>query len=102
MEVVRVAGGVEDGMAGGDDCENSLEGETQERKLVCMVGVAVILNPQRCTVGHYILFLLNYLVLIYHYHLSIPDHRASFYWMFLAGFFFFLNNCCTSSMPLPC
>lgn len=37
MEVVRVAGGFEDSMAGGEDNETSPDGEVQERKLVCMV-----------------------------------------------------------------
>ncbi|XP_049319815.1 kinesin-like protein KIF13B isoform X3 [Astyanax mexicanus] len=39
VEVVRVAGGFEDGMAGGDDCDSSPEGENQERKLVCMIKI---------------------------------------------------------------
>lgn len=38
VEVMRVAGGVEDSMAGGEDWDSSLEGEPFERKLVCMVG----------------------------------------------------------------
>ena len=37
VEVVRVGGGFEEGMAGGDDSESSPDGEAQERKLVCMV-----------------------------------------------------------------
>uniref|UniRef100_A0A8C7RDK8 Kinesin motor domain-containing protein n=1 Tax=Oncorhynchus mykiss TaxID=8022 RepID=A0A8C7RDK8_ONCMY len=37
VEVVRVAGGFEDSMAGGEDNETSPDGEVQERKLVCMV-----------------------------------------------------------------
>lgn len=38
VEVMRVAGGVEDGVAGGEDPDSSPEGEPLERKLVCMVG----------------------------------------------------------------
>ncbi|CAB1334977.1 unnamed protein product, partial [Coregonus sp. 'balchen'] len=38
VEVVRVAGGVEDSMAGGED-EASPDGEVQERKLVCMIKI---------------------------------------------------------------
>lgn len=37
VEVVRVAGGVEDSMAGGEDGDSSPEGDPLERKLVCMV-----------------------------------------------------------------
>lgn len=37
MEILRVAGGFDDGMAGGDDNERSSEGDVHERKLVCMV-----------------------------------------------------------------
>ncbi|XP_066531682.1 kinesin-like protein KIF13B isoform X2 [Hoplias malabaricus] len=39
VEVVRVAGGVDDGMAGGDDSDSSPDGDNQERKLVCMVKI---------------------------------------------------------------
>ncbi|KAM9569520.1 kinesin-like protein KIF13B isoform 3-T3 [Salvelinus alpinus] len=39
VEVVRVAGGVEDSMAGGEDIEPSPDGEVQERKLVCMIKI---------------------------------------------------------------
>uniref|UniRef100_A0A3P8Y4Z6 Uncharacterized protein n=1 Tax=Esox lucius TaxID=8010 RepID=A0A3P8Y4Z6_ESOLU len=38
VEVVRVAGGVEESMAGGED-EASPDGEVQERKLVCMIKI---------------------------------------------------------------
>lgn len=37
MEVVRVGGGLEDNMAGGDEPENNQDTEFQDRKLVCMV-----------------------------------------------------------------
>lgn len=36
MEVVRVGGGLEDNMAGGDEPDNNQD-EIQDRKLVCMV-----------------------------------------------------------------
>uniref|UniRef100_A0A8C8JEB8 Kinesin family member 13Ba n=1 Tax=Oncorhynchus tshawytscha TaxID=74940 RepID=A0A8C8JEB8_ONCTS len=39
VEVVRVAGGFEDSMAGGEDNETSPDGEVQERKLVCMIKI---------------------------------------------------------------
>ncbi|KAM6981037.1 kinesin-like protein KIF13B [Aplochiton taeniatus] len=39
VEVVRVGGGFEDGMAGGEDSEGSPDGEMQERKLVCMIKI---------------------------------------------------------------
>ncbi|XP_062379335.1 kinesin-like protein KIF13B isoform X3 [Sardina pilchardus] len=39
VEVVRVAGGVDESMAGGDDSDGSPEGEMQERKLVCMIKI---------------------------------------------------------------
>ncbi|KAG5265366.1 hypothetical protein AALO_G00241610 [Alosa alosa] len=39
VEVVRVAGGVDESMAGGDDSDGSPEGEVQERKLVCMIKI---------------------------------------------------------------
>lgn len=37
MEVVRVGGGLEDNMAGGDESDNNQDNEIQDRKLVCMV-----------------------------------------------------------------
>lgn len=37
MEVVRVGGGLEDNMAGGDESDNNQDAEVQDRKLVCMV-----------------------------------------------------------------
>lgn len=37
MEVVRVGGGLEDNMAGGDDSDNNQDAEIHDRKLVCMV-----------------------------------------------------------------
>lgn len=37
MEVVRVGGGLEDSMAGGDEADNNQDPEVQDRKLVCMV-----------------------------------------------------------------
>ena len=36
VELVRVAGGVDESMAGGDDSDGSPDGELQERKLVCI------------------------------------------------------------------
>ncbi|KAK3538099.1 hypothetical protein QTP70_029790 [Hemibagrus guttatus] len=39
VEVVRVAGGVEDSMAGGEDGDSSPEGDPFERKLVCMIKI---------------------------------------------------------------
>ncbi|XP_062864132.1 kinesin-like protein KIF13B [Trichomycterus rosablanca] len=39
VEVVRVSGGFEDGMAGGDDNDSSPEGDMHERKLVCMIKI---------------------------------------------------------------
>ncbi|KAM9465916.1 kinesin-like protein KIF13B isoform 1-T1 [Clarias gariepinus] len=39
VEVVRVAGGVEDSMAGGEDGDSSPEGESLERKLICMIKI---------------------------------------------------------------
>ncbi|KAL0969333.1 hypothetical protein UPYG_G00225690 [Umbra pygmaea] len=39
VEVVRVAGGFEDSMAGGEDNDDSPDGEVQERKLVCMIKI---------------------------------------------------------------
>ncbi|KAF5898706.1 kinesin-like protein KIF13B isoform X2, partial [Clarias magur] len=39
VEVLRVAGGVEDGMAGGEDGDTSPEGESLERKLICMIKI---------------------------------------------------------------
>lgn len=37
VEVVRVGGGLEDNMAGGDEPDNNQDSEVQDRKLVCMV-----------------------------------------------------------------
>lgn len=37
MEVIRVGGGLEDNMAGGDEADNNQDMEIQDRKLVCMV-----------------------------------------------------------------
>lgn len=37
VEVVRVGGGLEDNMAGGDESDNNQDAEVQDRKLVCMV-----------------------------------------------------------------
>lgn len=37
VEVVRVGGGLEDNMAGGDETDNNQDAEIQDRKLVCMV-----------------------------------------------------------------
>lgn len=37
VEVVRVGGGLEDSMAGGDELDNNQDTEVQDRKLVCMV-----------------------------------------------------------------
>lgn len=37
VEVVRVGGGLEDNMAGGDEPDNNQDTEVQDRKLVCMV-----------------------------------------------------------------
>lgn len=37
MEVMRVGGGLEDNMAGGDDLDNNHDSEMEDRKLVCMV-----------------------------------------------------------------
>ena len=45
VEVVRVGGGFEEGMAGGDDSESSPDGEAQERKLVCMVRASHTQTP---------------------------------------------------------
>ena len=37
VEVVRVGGGLEDNMAGGDETDNNQDAEVPDRKLVCMV-----------------------------------------------------------------
>lgn len=37
VEVVRVGGGLEDNMAGGDEPDSNQDTEFQDRKLVCMV-----------------------------------------------------------------
>lgn len=37
VEVVRVGGGLDDSIVGGDETDNNQEAEVQDRKLVCMV-----------------------------------------------------------------
>lgn len=37
VEVVRLGGGLEDNMAGGDETDNNQDSEIEDRKLVCMV-----------------------------------------------------------------
>uniref|UniRef100_A0A8D0AVI9 Kinesin family member 13B n=1 Tax=Sander lucioperca TaxID=283035 RepID=A0A8D0AVI9_SANLU len=39
VEVVRVGGGLEDNMAGGDEPDNNQDTEVQDRKLVCMIKI---------------------------------------------------------------
>uniref|UniRef100_A0A8C4HR08 Kinesin family member 13Ba n=1 Tax=Dicentrarchus labrax TaxID=13489 RepID=A0A8C4HR08_DICLA len=39
VEVVRVGGGLEDNMAGGDESDNNQDTEVQDRKLVCMIKI---------------------------------------------------------------
>ncbi|KAF7647079.1 hypothetical protein LDENG_00177690 [Lucifuga dentata] len=39
VEVVRVGGGLEDNMAGGDEVDNNQDAEVQDRKLVCMIKI---------------------------------------------------------------
>uniref|UniRef100_A0A3P8RTV5 Kinesin family member 13B n=1 Tax=Amphiprion percula TaxID=161767 RepID=A0A3P8RTV5_AMPPE len=39
VEVVRVGGGLEDSMAGGDESDNNQDNEVQDRKLVCMIKI---------------------------------------------------------------
>ncbi|XP_044059636.1 kinesin-like protein KIF13B isoform X5 [Siniperca chuatsi] len=39
VEVVRVGGGLEDSMAGGDEPDNNQDPEVQDRKLVCMIKI---------------------------------------------------------------
>ncbi|KAM9765007.1 kinesin-like protein KIF13B isoform 2-T2 [Menidia menidia] len=39
VEVVRVAGGLEDNMAGGDEADNNQDSEVEDRKLVCMIKI---------------------------------------------------------------
>uniref|UniRef100_A0A8C3AJG6 Kinesin family member 13B n=1 Tax=Cyclopterus lumpus TaxID=8103 RepID=A0A8C3AJG6_CYCLU len=39
VEVVRVGGGLEDNMAGGDEPDNNQDTEMQDRKLVCMIKI---------------------------------------------------------------
>ncbi|KAM8894836.1 kinesin-like protein KIF13B isoform 3-T3 [Spinachia spinachia] len=39
VEVVRVGGGLEDSIAGGDEPDNNQETEVQDRKLVCMIKI---------------------------------------------------------------
>uniref|UniRef100_A0A7N8XW61 Kinesin family member 13Ba n=1 Tax=Mastacembelus armatus TaxID=205130 RepID=A0A7N8XW61_9TELE len=45
VEVVRVGGGLEDNMAGGDEPENNQDTEVQDRKLVCMVRSKKFVDP---------------------------------------------------------
>lgn len=54
MEVMRVGGGLEDNMAGGDDLDNNHDYEVEDRKLVCMVNHVVPLKAEQ-----------TYLVLFY-------------------------------------
>lgn len=37
VEVVRVGGGLDDSIVGGDETDNNQDPEIQDRKLVCMV-----------------------------------------------------------------
>lgn len=37
VEVVRVGGGLDDSIVGGDETDNNQDAEIQDRKLVCMV-----------------------------------------------------------------
>ncbi|XP_013871024.1 kinesin-like protein KIF13B isoform X2 [Austrofundulus limnaeus] len=39
VEVMRVGGGLEDSMAGGDDLDNNQDSEVEDRKLVCMIKI---------------------------------------------------------------
>ncbi|XP_029354961.1 kinesin-like protein KIF13B isoform X1 [Echeneis naucrates] len=39
VEVVRVGGGLEDNMAGGDELDSNQDAEVQDRKLVCMIKI---------------------------------------------------------------
>uniref|UniRef100_A0AAQ6A945 Kinesin family member 13Ba n=1 Tax=Amphiprion ocellaris TaxID=80972 RepID=A0AAQ6A945_AMPOC len=39
VEVVRVGGGLDDSMAGGDESDNNQDNEVQDRKLVCMIKI---------------------------------------------------------------
>ncbi|XP_037835818.1 kinesin-like protein KIF13B isoform X2 [Kryptolebias marmoratus] len=39
VEVMRVGGGLEDNMAGGDDPDNNQDSEIEDRKLVCMIKI---------------------------------------------------------------
>ncbi|KAM6943532.1 kinesin-like protein KIF13B [Xenentodon cancila] len=39
VEVVRVGGGLEDNMAGGDEPDNNQDSEVEDRKLVCMIKI---------------------------------------------------------------
>lgn len=53
VEVVRLGGGLEDNMAGGDETDNNQDAEFEDRKLVCMVSGEVGLRgksrqPQQC------------------------------------------------------
>lgn len=44
VEVVRLGGGLEDNMAGGDETDNNQDAEFEDRKLVCMVSEEVALR----------------------------------------------------------
>lgn len=44
VEVVRLGGGLEDNMAGGDDTDNNQDNEFEDRKLVCMVSGEVVVR----------------------------------------------------------
>lgn len=46
VEVVRLGGGLEDNMAGGDETDNNQDGEFEDRKLVCMVSGEVVLRGE--------------------------------------------------------
>lgn len=51
VEVVRVGGGLEDNMAGGDEPDNNQDMEVQDRKLVCMVRLRVYYIQSRFSQG---------------------------------------------------
>lgn len=44
VEVVRLGGGLEDNMAGGDETDNNQDAEFEDRKLVCMVSREVLVR----------------------------------------------------------
>lgn len=46
MEVVRLGGGLEDNMAGGDETDNNQDTEFEDRKLVCMVSGEVVVRQK--------------------------------------------------------